>query len=373
MKRILYLAILLFGALAGALGARAEGAAGVKAYTRNVAVVLYEQTELLDWAGPYEVWTDAANIALDNGQKAFNVYTVARTKEPVVTQGKLRIVPDYSIDDAPKPDVVIIPGGNAGNLNDDPAFFAWAKKVTAESEVTLTVCTGAFVMGKAGALDGLQVTTWFGAIEELQKQFPKATVIDGRRYVDNGRLVTTAGVSAGVDGSLHLIARLLGRRVADQVSRYMEYRWTPESYLAVKYPYLNPSASDDGRALQNAELRAEENNLAEAVAIYRSVLAKNDANGSLWFSLARALRGLDDHSGAAEAFTRAGALDEHHGGWALYQAAVEYAKLDQQDRAADLLARAWAAGYTEQGAIAAEPLLAKARENTKFKQVAGVK
>jgi putative intracellular protease/amidase len=369
MKRILYLAILLFGALAGALGAWAEG----KPYTRNVAVVLYEQTELLDWAGPYEVWTDAANIAVDNGQKAFNVYTVARTKEPVFTQGKLRVVPDYSIEDAPKPDVVIIPGGNSGKLNDDPAFFAWAKKVTSEAEVTLTVCTGAFVMGKAGALDGLQVTTWFGAIEELQKQFPKATVIDGRRYVDNGRLVTTAGVSAGVDGSLHLIARLLGRRVADQVSRYMEYRWTPESYLAVKYPYLNPSASEEGRALQNAGMRQEENNLAEAAAIYRSVLAKNDGDASLWFSLARALRGLNDHSGAADAFTRAGTLDEHHGGWALYQAALEYATIDQHDRAADLLARAWAAGYTEQGAIAAEPLLAKARQNQKFRQVAGLK
>ncbi|MGZ7079425.1 MAG: DJ-1/PfpI family protein, partial [Thermoanaerobaculia bacterium] len=211
MKRILIVLMLFLVAFAAS--------ADPKPYTRNVAVVVYKDAEPLDWTGPFEVWNDAASFGSANGKDAFHVYIVSKTTEPLNAQG-LQVVPNYSIENAPKPDVLIIPGGPSNNLTDDPAFYAWTKKAAEEAEVVQTVCTGAFVIAKTGMLDNLEVTTWYGAIGHLREDFPRVTVKDGRRFIDNGRIVTTAGISAGIDGSLHLVARLLGRRVADQVAQY---------------------------------------------------------------------------------------------------------------------------------------------------------
>ena len=243
--------------IASASAASPAGAPHGKRYTRNVAIVVYEGVELLDFAGPGEVFQAASGFASYRGQPGFNVYTVATSTKPLTSQQFLKVVPDYSIANAPKPDIIVIPGGGSKVLVDDPSFMAWAAKTSREAELTLTVCTGAFVPAKAGLLDGLTVTTWYGAIERLRTAAPKSTVQEGRRFVDNGSIITTAGVSAGIDGALHAVARLAGRAVADQTARYMEYHWTPEPYLAQRYPYLNPSLDDAGRAEQQAELLAE--------------------------------------------------------------------------------------------------------------------
>ncbi|HUJ25734.1 MAG TPA: DJ-1/PfpI family protein [Myxococcales bacterium] len=212
-------------------------AAAVAAHQpRNVAIVIYPGVELLDFAGPAEVFAVASKQASAAGQDAFHVYTVAKTREPIVSQGFLKVTPDYSIEDAPKPDLVLFPGGNATSVTDDAAFMEWARKVSGASEIAMSVCTGAFVLGKAGLLDGKTATTWFGATDRLRKTFPAASIQDGRRFVDQGHVVTTAGVSAGIDGALHVVARLLGRAVADGTARYMEYHWSPEPYLAEGYP-----------------------------------------------------------------------------------------------------------------------------------------
>ena len=245
-------------AAAGAGMAATESRPAGKPYTRNVAIVLYEGVELLDFAGPGEVFQAAASFSTHREQRGFKVYTVASTTKPIVSQRFLHVVPDYSVDDAPKPDVVVIPGGSTNALLEDQRFMAWAAKVSREAEITLTVCTGAFVPGKLGLLDGLTVTTWYGAIEGLRREAPKADVQEGRRFVDNGSIITTAGVSAGIDGALHAVARLSGRAVADKTARYMEYHWTPEPYLAKAYSYLNPSLDEAGRTAQQAELLAEE-------------------------------------------------------------------------------------------------------------------
>jgi transcriptional regulator GlxA family with amidase domain len=206
-----------------------------RAGTRNVAIVVYEGVELLDFAGPGEVFAAAADIGSVGGQPAFRVYTVATSKAPLTSQGFLKILPDYTIDDAPRPDLIVVPGGQSATLTNDARFMAWARKTFEGAEVSISVCTGAFVLGKAGVLDGRTATTWFGAVERLRKAVPGATVQEGRRFVDQGRVVTTAGVSAGIDGALHVVARLLGREVADQTASYMEYRWTPEAYLVQTY------------------------------------------------------------------------------------------------------------------------------------------
>jgi transcriptional regulator GlxA family with amidase domain len=236
MSRLSTVLIVFFlvGAAQTALAA-GQSPAPSKTTTRNVAIVVYEGVELLDFAGPGEVFSAAAGFGAVGDQPAFRVYTVATSKSPITSQGFLKVVPDFSIDDAPRPDLIVLPGGNSGTLTNDARFMAWAVKAFATAEVSMSVCTGAFVLGKAGLLDGKTVTTWFGATERLRKAVPGTSVQEGRRFIDQGRIVTTAGVSAGVDGALHVVARLLGRDVADKTARYMEYRWTPEPYLVETY------------------------------------------------------------------------------------------------------------------------------------------
>lgn len=368
MKRVA-LGILVF--LLAVVAARAEER---KTYTRNVAVVVYQNVEILDFAGPAEVFSAGSSFGDATGDApAFKVYLVSKTKEPVLAQGFIKVTPDYAIDNAPKPDVVIIPGGNSGNVFNDPAFLAWVKKAAQESDVTLTVCTGAAVLAKTGLLDGLEITTWYGAIDGLRRSYPKVTVKDGRRFVDNGRYVTTAGVSAGIDGSLHVVARLLGRRTADQVARYMEYHWTPEPYLAVSYSYLNPSTSALGRQLQMADMHREAKNWAEAAASYRAVLADHPDNAQAWISLARALSNADDHRGAAEAFAKglglAAGEPPSHLAHIRYEAAVEYAKAGNDERVIDLLKQAWEGGYKSDDFFQ-EPALAKLRTDPRLASLA---
>src|SRR5688572_48437 len=291
------------GALAlVALTATACGAKD-KPYTRNVAIVVYENAEPLDWAGPYEVYNDAASFGSAHGEPAFNVYIVSKTKDPVNAQG-LVVVPQHSIADAPRPDIVLFPGGPSSEITEDAEFFAWAKKASEEAEIAQSVCTGAAVLGKAGLLDGLEVTTFHGAIDGLQKRYPKAMAKRGMRYVDNGHVVTTAGISAGIDGSLHIVARLLGRRTADAVANYMEYAWVPEASLAGTYSYLNPSTDERGRTLQLGQIQLEGKHYLEAEKILRALVEENPKDVEPWGSLAQALRAQEKHAGAAEAFVR---------------------------------------------------------------------
>jgi len=338
-----------------------------KPYTRNVAIVVYENAEPLDWTGPFEVYNDAANFGAVNGENAFNVYIVSKTKDPLNAQG-LWVVPTYSIKDAPKPDIVLFPGGPSNKITDDPEFFAWAKKASEEAEIAQSVCTGASVLGKAGLLDGLEVTTFHGAIDGLQKKYPKAMVKRGRRYVDNGHVVTTAGISAGIDGSLHLVARLLGRQVADDVANYMEYAWVPEASLANGYSYLNPSTDDRGRTLQVAEMRYESKNYPEAEKIYDAVLKENPKDTRTWGSMAMTLRAQEKHAAAGDAFARhAEGSTGHMVSYVWYAAAVEYAKAGNKDKAVGTLEKAFAAGYPDRAAAATDPELAAIASDPRMK------
>jgi transcriptional regulator GlxA family with amidase domain len=346
--------------LASLLAVPETGAEG-STYTRNVAIVVYENAQPLDWTGPYEVYNDAARFGAVAGAPAFNVYIVSRTKAPLNLQG-LTVIPTYSIADAPKPDIVMFPGGPSDRITNNPEFFAWAKKASREAEIAQSVCTGAFVLAKAGLLDGLEVTTFHGAIEDLQRSYPKAAVKSGRRFVDNGRVVTTAGISAGIDGSLHVVARLLGRRIADQVANYMEYSWSPEATLATRYSYLNPSADERGRMGQIAEVQAESKNFEAAEATFRALLKDDPEDRDTWSNLAYVLQQRNDHAGAGDALARsadgAPAGRARHG---YYDAAVEYAKAGRSEEAVAMLAKAFASGFSDRDAIEKDPNLAKLR------------
>jgi len=344
-----------------------------KPYTRNVAIVVYENAEPLDWTGPYEVYNDAAEIGGANGEPAFRVYIVSKKKEPVDAQG-LSITPTYSIADAPKPDIVLFPGGPSSKVYDDPEFFAWAKKVSKEAEIAQSVCTGAFVLGKAGLLDGLEVTTFHGAIDNLQETYPKAAVKRGRRFVDNGHVVTTAGISAGIDGSLHIVARLLGRRVADDVAMYMEYAWSPEPSLAMGYSYFNPSTDDRGRLAQNGDVQLGEKRYAEAEKTYRAILAQNATDQDAWSSLGRTLSAQAKHGDAADAFVRsAQGTKGHMAGYMYYRAAAEFAQAGRKEDAITTLEKAFEGGFSNRSSVEKDPDFASIVAEPRVKKMLAAK
>jgi transcriptional regulator GlxA family with amidase domain len=188
---------------------------------RNVALLLWNGAELLDFAGPGEV----LSVAHGPEGESFRVYTVASTGEPVVSQGFVRVVPSYSIEDCPPPDVIVLPGGGVRGAIADAALMRWLEEQAPRTEVILSVCTGAFVLARAGLLDGREATTYYRAIEGLREAAPETLVREHVRYVDSGKVITSAGVSAGIDSSLHLVARLLGVEAARDVAQYMQYDW----------------------------------------------------------------------------------------------------------------------------------------------------
>jgi transcriptional regulator GlxA family with amidase domain len=184
---------------------------------RNVAIFAFDGMELLDFAGPGEVFQAVG--------PRFKVYTVAESTEPIVSQGFVKIVPEYSIHNCPKPDLLVIPGGATTATLKNPDVIAWVKRVSDEAEITMSVCTGAFILAKAGLLDGQEATTHWFHLTRLGKTVPNIQVRRNVRFVDTGKIVTTAGVSAGIDGSLHVVERLIGREAAVRTARGMEYNW----------------------------------------------------------------------------------------------------------------------------------------------------
>jgi len=192
---------------------------------RNVAILIYDHVEPLDFVGPFEVFISASNRGQD-----FNVYTVAETEGAVNALGNLSINPAYTIATCPKPDILIVPGGwGARKEMLNQTITAWIAQLSQEVEVLLSVCTGALILAKANLLDGLTVTTNRLALNELKELVSPSTVIDSEaRYVDNGRIILSAGVSAGIDASLYVVGKLLGEERAVQTANIMEYDWVRE-------------------------------------------------------------------------------------------------------------------------------------------------
>ena len=198
---------------------------------KTIAFYLQPGVEILDFAGPMEVFAYAG----------YKIFTVSKTKEPMLSQGILKILPDYSIEDTPQADILAFFGGNASNAYRDKNVINWVKAQT-DVEYYFSVCTGAFILAEAGILDGNTATTFHGALDGLKKNYPKVNVKRNVRFVDNGTVITTAGVSAGIDGALHMVAKLQGVEKAREVAFYMEYdKWKPGEglILTADNPYNN--------------------------------------------------------------------------------------------------------------------------------------
>lgn len=189
---------------------------------RNVAVFIFEQVEPLDFAGPFEVF-----IAGSNRGQYFKVYTVAENDSPIKALGGLSINPAYTIANCPKPDILVIPGGwgSRKEMNNE-TITSWIREVSNDAEIILSVCTGALILAKAKLLDGLKVTTNRLAINELRDVVPASSeIFEDARYVDNGKIVLSAGVSAGMDAALYVVEKLLGEDRAMEAANIMEYGW----------------------------------------------------------------------------------------------------------------------------------------------------
>jgi putative intracellular protease/amidase/plastocyanin len=194
---------------------------------RNVAILVFDGMEILDFAGPGEVFASAGD--------GFNVYTVAAKSAPILSQRFVTITPRYTIHDAPAPDILVIPGGGTRGVTQNAELMKWVGESARGAEIVLTVCTGAFVLADTHLLEGLEATTWHGAIDAFRSAYPKTTVREQVRFVDNGKFVTTAGVSAGIDGALHVVSKLMGPDAARTTARYMEYdKWEPGAGVVVE-------------------------------------------------------------------------------------------------------------------------------------------
>ena len=188
---------------------------------RTVAIVLFDEIEVLDFAGPFEVFSVCGRRSqLD----PFDVFTVSERGQTIRARNGLVVTPLYSFENAPAPDILLVPGGFGTRREmKNPVMLEWVANHGKRCEFLLSVCTGALVLACAGLLDGLSATTHHLAFDELRAVAPRTNIREGERIVDNGRVVLSSGVSAGIDMSLHMVSRLLGDDLARETARYMEY------------------------------------------------------------------------------------------------------------------------------------------------------
>jgi transcriptional regulator GlxA family with amidase domain len=186
---------------------------------KKVAILVYDEVYLMDFAGPLEIFNDCF---LDDTSKCFDVYLVAESKETIKAHTGTGITPDFDFSDCPKPDILVIPGGNLNLVKEKKNIADFIVKTDKQTEITMSVCTGAFILAELGLLDNLEATTWYGAKKRLSSKYPLIKVVD-KRITDNGKYITTAGVSAGVDGALHIVKRLFGDETAKNTAKYIEW------------------------------------------------------------------------------------------------------------------------------------------------------
>ncbi len=217
---------------------------------KRVAILVFDGVQIIDFTGPYEVF----------GQARFDVFTVSRDGRPLTTAMGLRIDPAHAFADAPEADILLVPGGGIQSATSSSETLEWVRRQSERAEYTLSVCNGAFVLAEAGLLDGLTATTFYGLLDSFESSHPEVDVVRDQRYTDNGRILTSAGLSSGIDASLYLVSKVLGMGRAQQIALHMEYDWNPGSdfaraALADRYlPDLDPPA---GAGLQLLETRGD--------------------------------------------------------------------------------------------------------------------
>lgn len=189
---------------------------------KTVAILLFDSVQIIDYTGPYEIF----------GQAGYKVYTVSKTGKMVNTVFGMKVTPTYSFANAPQPDILVIPGGDTRTIRKDQTTIDWVNKAYKKADRTMSVCTGAFVLAEAKLLDNKTVTTFHYALARLAKNYPKVKVVTDKRFVSDGKILTSAGLSAGMDGALAMVAEEQGLGRAQQIALNIEYIWQPEKKYA---------------------------------------------------------------------------------------------------------------------------------------------
>lgn len=184
----------------------------------SVAILMFDDVQIIDFAAPYEVF----------GQARFDVFTVSKDGGTVTTVMGLSVNPDYSFASMPEADAILVPGGSVHDAMKDKAILAWLKEQQQQTEHILSVCTGSHILAESGLLDNLSATTFHKAIPNFAQSYPQISVHPEKRFVDNGQIITSAGLSSGVDASLHLVSKVLGLERARSVALHIEYDWDPQ-------------------------------------------------------------------------------------------------------------------------------------------------
>jgi len=188
----------------------------------SVGIFIFNDVEVLDFAGPYEVFSVASEM---HDYKYFNVFTISENGELIKTINGLKVQPDYSFHSHPDIDILIIPGGfGSRKLIKNERALNWVNKNYLKSTITCSVCSGALVLGKLGLLDNLSSTTHHQVTELLKEIAPLTNVQEGERYIDNGKIMTSAGISTGIDLALHIVNKIYGTEAERKTIEHMEYR-----------------------------------------------------------------------------------------------------------------------------------------------------
>lgn len=189
----------------------------------RIGILVYEKVEILDFCGPFEVFNGARHFAKD--LETIEVVTVAPTKKTLNAQGLL-IIPDYSLNDCPPLNILLIPGGDGVTIAGNKELVEWIKNIEPDLTHLLTVCTGSLLLAKNNFLYNKRATSHHSAISKLKEYAPEAIIDVTKRYIDNGKIVTAAGISAGIDMCLYMCKKLWGENIAVDIANYMEYNWT---------------------------------------------------------------------------------------------------------------------------------------------------
>jgi transcriptional regulator GlxA family with amidase domain len=196
---------------------------------KTIGIYLYNNVEVLDFAGPFEVFSKAQRLHAVNSDnpydRLFDIVTIAENRREIIASGGLEVTPLHGIEYHPHLDVLIVPGGIVEGEMNKQQVISWLRSTAERADITASVCTGAYLLARAGLLDGMEVTTHWEDIAELRQSFPKIVVKENLRWIDSGHVVTSAGISAGIDMSLHLVGRLAGKDHAAKTARQMEYNW----------------------------------------------------------------------------------------------------------------------------------------------------
>jgi transcriptional regulator GlxA family with amidase domain len=193
---------------------------------KRVGILIFPDVEVLDFCGPYEVFS---TTRLDEERRReepspFDVVIIAENEGPVMASGGLRVLPDHTLADCPAIDILVVPGGWGTRREiDNEALISWITQRAAQVETLASVCTGAMLLGRAGLLDGRRATTHWRALDWMRESLPEVTVEDQLHVVEDGDIVTSAGISAGIDMALHVVARYYGLDIAHATARHMEY------------------------------------------------------------------------------------------------------------------------------------------------------